>query len=740
MKFIDFFSGVGGFTIGLENTGHECVGHCEFDKFAEASYRSMHTITEEQREYLSTLTKQKRQKEILKDEYLNGEWYSTDIRTIRSVELPRADCWTFGAPCFVAGTLITTEDGLKNIEDIRVGDKVLSHDNKFHSVTETMINFKKGIYTLTVQGSPMTECTGNHRFYVIEKEKQWNSTQRKYITTYSKPKWKAVQNFTGKELIHIPKNTECCGLSVSNDVLWLIGRYLADGYLVDSKRMSRNSSKHNTVWCVGNNKIVEFEKHLKGLANVHTSKTKGNCTKFVTGDIEIFGLCKQCDRYSHAKTIPQFLLDLPVHQLQYVVEGYLSGDGSIIGNLRKASSVSKCLIYQMAQCIEKVHNVLVNIYFTKTPDTHIIENRIVNQRDIWSLTFRLNASNVKYKSLYGDLWAPVKHIEYDKNREETVYNMEVEDVHSYTANRLAAHNCQDFSIAGKRAGLEGERSSLIKEIFRLLEETKEEDKPTWLIYENVKGMLSSNRGLDFLSIIVEMDRLGYDAEWQIINSRWFVPQNRERVYVVGHYRGRSRCQVFPIKGNGGKNSTRRLIGEAQAHRVYDSNGIACTQNAQAGGVGAKTGLYAFDVDKSSNKPREISVSNCIIAREDSGVSNHAAEGTAIAIPVLTPDRVEKRQNGRRCKQVGEEMFTLTAQDQHGIAIKVKDANVPTVWSDKYKCYLAIRKLTPRECFRLQGWTDDYFEKAEFMNNNCQLYKQAGNGVTINVVKEIGERL
>lgn len=398
MKFLDFFSGVGGFTIGLENTGHECVGHCEFDKFAEVSYRSMHTITEEQREYLSTLTKQKRQKEILKDEYLNGEWYSTDIRTIRSVELPRADCWTFGAPC------------------------------------------------------------------------------------------------------------------------------------------------------------------------------------------------------------------------------------------------------------------------------------------------------------------------------------------------------QDFSIAGKRAGLEGERSSLIKEIFRLLEETEEEDKPTWLIYENVKGMLSSNRGLDFLSILSEMDRLGYDAEWQIINSRWFVPQNRERVYVVGHYRGRSRCSIFPIKGSGGENSTRRLIGKAQAHRVYDSNGIACTQTAQAGGVGAKTGLYAFGVDKSSNKPREISMSNCILAREDSGVSNHAAEGTAIAIPVLTPDRVEKRQNGRRCKQVGEEMFTLTAQDQHGIALELKDANVPTMWSDKYKCYLAIRKLTPKECFRLQGWTDDYFERAEFVNSNSQLYKQAGNGVTVNVVQAIGGKI
>jgi DNA (cytosine-5)-methyltransferase 1 len=325
--------------------------------------------------------------------------------------------------------------------------------------------------------------------------------------------------------------------------------------------------------------------------------------------------------------------------------------------------------------------------------------------------------------------------------------------------------CQDFSIAGRRAGLDGERSSLVREIFRILEKTEEEYKPEWLIYENVKGMLSANRGLDFLSILAEMDRLGYDAEWQIVNSRWYVPQNRERVYVIGHNRRRRKSTIFPITGNGGENSTKQLIGGAQAHRVYDSNGIAFTQNAQAGGVGAKTGLYAFGIDKSSNKPQELQVANCLMTK-DCGVSKRRSEDTAIAIPVLTPARAEKRQNGRRYKEAGEEMFTLTAQDQHGVAIDIKALSSKTrgqpfrygyaatldhncaqaviapkaVWSEKYNCYLAIRKLTPKECFRLQGWTDDYFERAEFVNSNSQLYKQAGNGVTVNVVKAIGEKL
>lgn len=99
MKFIDFFAGIGGFRRGLELAGHECVGFCEWDKYATASYTSMHLITDKQRAYLNTLTIKQRQKEILKDEYRNGEWYSSDIRTVDARSLPEADCWTFGAPC-----------------------------------------------------------------------------------------------------------------------------------------------------------------------------------------------------------------------------------------------------------------------------------------------------------------------------------------------------------------------------------------------------------------------------------------------------------------------------------------------------------------------------------------------------------------------------------------------------------------------------------------------------------------
>ena len=213
----------------------------------------------------------------------------------------------------------------------------------------------------------------------------------------------------------------------------------------------------------------------------------------------------------------------------------------------------------------------------------------------------------------------------------------------------------------------------------------------------------------------------------------------------------------------------------------------------------------FGIDKSCNKPHKIDIANCLTANEDRGVSKQGSSGTAIVIPVLTPERENKRQNGRRFKEDGEQSFTLTAQDRHGVAIsvqpndksgvdeiKVKEAtkkgyaiadkgdsvnlavpnsttrrgrvgnqvaqtldtscnqgvvvelydncSVWATWSEKYNCYLAIRKLTPRECFRLQGWEDEYFERAEQLNSNNQLYKQAGNGVTVNVIKHIAERM
>lgn len=454
MKFIDWFAGIGGFRKGMEEAGHQCVGFCEFDKFAVASYTSMHLITDEQREYLATLDIKKRQKEILKEEYRNGEWFADDIRSVDARNIPTADCWCFGFPC------------------------------------------------------------------------------------------------------------------------------------------------------------------------------------------------------------------------------------------------------------------------------------------------------------------------------------------------------QDISVAGKQLGFTGNRSSLFFRVMYLVGQLEEEKRPTFLFIENVKNLLSVNGGWDFSRLLIEMDRGGYDAEWQILNSKHFgVPQNRERCFIIGHLRGRSTAEIFPVEGT---NAADHIygVGHRRGYRrntqVFDQEGITETLDTGAGGgrghhtiitlnkefkhehervldgggiVGtllardykdAKRVAIPISYAKGKVK-KEIDVAHCLSAEGPAkeGTMTHQSVNR-VAVPVLTPDRANKRQNGRRFKEDGEEAFTLTSQDRHGVAVGIdvhecvkhpgiyvqisENLTVYAVWYPKKQCYVAIRKLTPKECFRLQGWSDDYFEKAQFVNSDSQLYKQAGNGVTVSVIREIAKKM
>jgi DNA (cytosine-5)-methyltransferase 1 len=262
--------------------------------------------------------------------------------------------------------------------------------------------------------------------------------------------------------------------------------------------------------------------------------------------------------------------------------------------------------------------------------------------------------------------------------------------------------CQDFSIAGLRKGLYGDRSSLVGEVFRLIEE-KAEDKPEWLIYENVKGMLSSNGGWDFISILIEMDGLGYDVEWQTLNTKDFgLPQNRERVYTIGHLRKYSFKQILPITSTDGKDSNTKIniIGSTdpgkkiqQRKYIYGDDGL----------MGC---LTATDY----KEPKIVQIGRMKSNRENP--NQYRVYGTDGLSPCLNT-----AQGG------GREPHVLVENDK------------------KYGEEYIIRKLTPKECMRLQGVPDEYTDKLiQAGISDSQIYKAAGDGLTVPIAKEIGERI
>ncbi|HRO75605.1 MAG TPA: DNA (cytosine-5-)-methyltransferase [Crocinitomicaceae bacterium] len=299
--------------------------------------------------------------------------------------------------------------------------------------------------------------------------------------------------------------------------------------------------------------------------------------------------------------------------------------------------------------------------------------------------------------------------------------------------------CQDFSIAGRRKGLDGERSSLIGQAIRLVDEIR----PSIFIWENVKGVFSSNDGADFWAVIVAFANLGnYRLEWQLLNTSWFLPQNRERIYLIGHLAGRSECGIFPFTENGqllgitqkkqpawfqAQNSS--TIGTQTGLRSTDTFVNVPLKSGTLTGGGNSGGLHSdmttievgtFRTHKSGQGFRKVQSDNCPTiparAREDGS-----------GMPVIVTHYGHKN----KAAKVSQIVPTLKAES-HGHEPMTKTNN-------------SIRRLTEIECERLQGFPDDWTKYGNYNGSvkeisKTQRYKMLGNAVTVKVVEEIAKRL
>jgi DNA (cytosine-5)-methyltransferase 1 len=331
--------------------------------------------------------------------------------------------------------------------------------------------------------------------------------------------------------------------------------------------------------------------------------------------------------------------------------------------------------------------------------------------------------------------------------------------------------CATFSVAGRRTGFSTEdtRGTLFFEICRFLRSKR----IPYVFLENVKGLLNHDEGRTFGVIIASLDELGYDIQWECVNSKNFgVPQNRERIFIIGHLRGHPRPQVFPIgkcsatydessKSKQGKEQRilEPYLPTLDAHynqvggggRAYiDESGV----NAESTDGAVRAVNYAFKELRVSDTVSTLKCSHTPMVlqepKDDEFIQsvNYTRKEFRISdthtptltdrmgtggnnVPyinkvraVLTPDREEKRQNGRQIKEDGEPSFTLTAQDRHGVIVGS-----------------TLRKLTPLECERLQGLPDNWTKwyKDGSLVPDSQRYERCGRAVTVNVIEQIARR-
>lgn len=332
---------------------------------------------------------------------------------------------------------------------------------------------------------------------------------------------------------------------------------------------------------------------------------------------------------------------------------------------------------------------------------------------------------------------PVGYVEIDKYARKSyqaMYNTDgewtAEDIFKVTDEEWRVFNgtveliaggfpCQSFSIAGKREGfLNQTKGTLFFEIARAIKQIK----PRFVFLENVKGLLNHDKGNTFRTILNTFDELGYDVQWCVLNSKDFgVPQNRERVYIIGHIRGDSGREVFSFKGKnrafnkatlkqiGNISSSNSFGGNPQTGRVYSDDGISPTLNTMQGG---------------GSEPK------ILVSKPKFGRLGEQAVETANNNTIEHGDCIEPYNKRVRSDKLSG---TITTRPEG-----LKTAMIPVV---ETKNGYRIRKLTPRECWRLQAFPDYLFDKAQKSGlSDSQLYKQAGNSVTVNVIEYIGKIL
>lgn len=696
VRLIELFAGIGSQSKALEKLGVNFVPWkvCEFDKYAVASYNAVHCTNFE----------------------------TSDVSKISGADLEIVDTdkyeyiMTYSFPCFTGDTLVLTRDGLKEIKDITTKDYVLTHDNTYQKVIASKETGEKEIYKIKGMGIDEIRCTSNHKFYTRTMFRQTvtENGKRKSIRSFTPPSWVECKDLNKKSYLGVAINqnsiipdwdgidfewtdgrrtrhkNELSKLMTNNSFWWVIGRYLGDGWI---------RSNGGIIICCARNETTEIIPHLKNCNFNYSISKERTVNKIHIPIKELEKFVEPFGKGAKNKKLPGFVFDMPCNLLQGLIEGYISADGYIHNNLIKLSSISKELIYGFAQIVAKVYKTPYRIYKNKRKPTVIIEGRKCNQHDGFELVFKIEKRK-QDKAFYaeGFIWFPIQSIE-NTNQIEKVFDIETENNHSFMANGVIAHNCTDLSLAGKRAGMDrnsGTRSSLLWQVERLLTETKE--LPQILLMENVPQVHSASNMSAFQDWCKFLQDKGYSSYYKDLNAADYgIPQRRMRcimVSILGDY-----MYKFPkplettVKLDDflDKIPDPKFYIDNKKSKELINNILADKIKLHKGANGVIVKGMSGDKYRAECKPTDTSSTLC--ARDWKGFNNYGQTG-----------------------------------------IVELNGDTPTVDN------LRIRRLSTVESWKLMGFTEEDLRKAEKVNSNTQLLKQAGNSIVVDVLVNVFKEL
>ncbi len=362
---------------------------------------------------------------------------------------------------------------------------------------------------------------------------------------------------------------------------------------------------------------------------------------------------------------------------------------------------------------------------------------------------------------------------YKHNFKDSTYVGSVTDVRGAELPRINGITfgspCQDFSLAGRRKGMSGERSSLILEAIRLIKECR----PDFFIWENVKGTFSSNNRQDFAAILQAFTNIGgYRLEWQLLNTKWFLPQNRERVYLVGYLGDGSRGEIFPIGESDRKvdelqrqqantcTLTTRYEATGNGSYIAERKQYAQIKTNNSKGFEEMTNGDSLNYSNPNSKTRRGRVGKGVAQTLDTGCEQ-AVIGAMRGRDPENPSNISKGASLKQTLEINNEGVsnTLTrvqkdnyvlgySRDKKGKVVSRHKKDIAnTIHSSSGtgnntdQFVNSIRRLTPIECERLQGFPDNWTKVGtEGPMSDTQRYKMCGNAVTVDVVKAVGERI